>query len=373
MQSSPLLNLALLLVMVPIASGCSLLTIESPVNPLSDRDVNARLASHRFVEHFSNQVRTTADRIAAEAEDESLGLAALRWKIGAPAAIAVAAFQTSPRDALIDSWVYSAQMTAFFRDGAGHELFGPHQAAVIETSSTLEADVAQLALGFLPAMTSGSYATFVSEYTAGAPLTGLLAPRESSIRAFYASAGIDELEAIGTVGTLGQVLSDFGSRASILGERFPQETAWRTELFMREQGVDRSSLQRELALFGHRVERVAAVAEQAPVLIDDGLARLQEEIAVLIDAIGEQREAAMESLGSERAILVDAFSRERVATIEELERYVDSLVADTVAQVPKLAGVVLFGLTALVAVLFGLPFGIGVALGRLMARRPRAA
>jgi hypothetical protein len=81
----------------------------------------------------------------------------------------------------------------------------------------------------------------------------------------------------------------------------------------------------------------------------------------------------MESLGSERAILVDAFSRERVATIEELERYVDSLVADTVAQVPELAGVVLFGLTALVAVLFGLPFGIGVALGRLMARRPRAA
>jgi len=195
----------------------------------------------------------------------------------------------------------------------------------------------------------------------------------------YEFLEIAEQDAVATVGTLGQVVSDFGSRVSHFGEQLPNRTAWRTELFMRESGVDGRSLQAELAVFGARIERVAAVAEQTPELLDDALLRIDQDLAVLMEAIDVQRAAVMEGLererlglteavARERAALVEAFSAERAATLAELERWADQVIADSWSQLRGLVSIALFGVIVLLLVLFGLPFGLGVLVGRLTRR-----
>jgi len=49
--ASALHTAAVLLAILPLA-GCSLLTIKLPEDPLSREEINARLATHRFVGHF---------------------------------------------------------------------------------------------------------------------------------------------------------------------------------------------------------------------------------------------------------------------------------------------------------------------------------
>lgn len=360
---------ALLALALGSLTGCSLVSIEFPETPLAERDVNLRVATHRFVARFTEEVRGAADSIASASEDEAIVLDALRWKIGSTVSVSVAAFQTSPRDALVDTWTYAAQMKTYFSEGAGSSLFGPDQNTAVETAAGLEARIAHLAGRFLTPVDLPPCEEFVASYAAEHPLEDLMSPRASAVEAFYAFMGIDEVEAIETVGTLGQVLSDFGSRVGILGDQLGREASWRTELFLREQGVDRPSLREDLDRFGARLERVAVVAEQTPAMLDSSLVRLQEEVAVLIEAIGEQRVAAMEALAGERAIVLEALSTERAATLEDLRRAVDGWIETSLSRVQSLTGLVILGLVALVLVLFGVPFAMGVLVGRLSGRR----
>jgi hypothetical protein len=380
MRSAPFPFLAALVAIVFALTGCSLITIESVETPLSQREMNARVTTHRFVEHFIGEVRDTADRIAEGADEEEVLLDAIRWKIGATAAITVTGFQTSPRDGLVDSWAYCAQMAAFFRDGAGREMFGGQHALALTKSAELEEKMGRLARRFAPVEDASRWQEFVNAYVASTPLSGLAAPRQSSVFAFYEFMGIDEEEAIETVGALSQVVNDFSSRMGVMGDQLPQETAWRSELFLREQGVGGGSMQEQLALLSARMERMAIVAEETPALVDATLLSLQEEVATLIDAIaaergaameglGREREAAMEALAREREIVIEAFSKERVATMAEGQVYLNELVEKVFSQISGVAGIVVFGLCLLVVILFGVPFGAGVLVGRLSTRR----
>jgi hypothetical protein len=368
----------LLLAALPLI-GCSLLTIELPEDPLDQLEINARLATHRFVGHFSKTVSDAADGISAATQDEPIALNALRWKIAATAAVSTTAFQVSPRDALVDTWIYCVQMEDFLGEGAGSSLFGPLQSRASTAAAELAADVGELVAGFLPADELSRYQAFVRSYADEVPLRDLATPRESAVPALYAFLGIDPGEAVTTVGTLSQVVSDFGSRVSLLGDQVPNRTAWRSELFLRESGVDGRSLQTQLAGFNERVERLAFVAEQTPDLVDEALLRINEELATLMEALDVQRVAVMEGLererlglaavvARERAALVEAVAAERTATLEELERYSDGVIADAWSQIRDLLGIAIFGLIALLLVLFGVPFGLGMLVGRVTKR-----
>jgi hypothetical protein len=206
-----------------------------PEDPLDQLEINARLATHRFVGHFSKTVSDAADGISAATQDEPIALNALRWKIAATAAVSTTAFQVSPRDALVDTWIYCVQMEDFLGEGAGSSLFGPLQSRASTAAAELAADVGELVAGFLPADELSRYQAFVRSYADEVPLRDLATPRESAVPALYAFLGIDPGEAVTTVGTLSQVVSDFGSRVSLLGDQVPNRTAWRSELFLRDR------------------------------------------------------------------------------------------------------------------------------------------
>jgi hypothetical protein len=165
-------------------------------------------------------------------------------------------------------------------------------------------------VAFAPPGAAPGYQEFGRSYAETTPMLGLAAPRDSAVPAFYAFLGISEEDAVTTVGTLSQVVSDFGSRVSLLGEQLPNRTAWRSELFLRESGIDGQSLHAELASFNERVERMALVAEGTPDMVDAALLGLDENLALLIDAIDGQRAALIEGLRL-RAARADPIVRRR--------------------------------------------------------------
>ena len=228
---------AALLATLPLI-GCQLLTIKMPEDPLSDLEINARLATHRFAGHFSKTVSEAADEITAATQADSIALNALRWKIAGTAAVSAAALQASPRDALVDTWVYCVQMESFLDGGSGASLFGPLQSRATTAAAELVANVAELGAALAPADDLLRYQEFVRSYADEVPLRDCAAPRESAVPALYAFLGIGVGEAVTTVGTLSQVMSDFGSRVSLMSEQLPNQTAWRSDLFLRRSGID---------------------------------------------------------------------------------------------------------------------------------------
>jgi hypothetical protein len=107
-------------------------------------------------------VSDAGDAIAAAAEDESVALNTLRWKIGATRAAANSGFQVSPRDALVDTWIYCRQMESFLGDGAGGSLFGTQQDTATAAAARLVADVHKLAGAFVPADQLPRYEEFAN-------------------------------------------------------------------------------------------------------------------------------------------------------------------------------------------------------------------
>ena len=98
---------------------CSLITIQSKDEPLSTRELNARILTHEFGTFFFQMVDATADSIITQSDDALVQLNALRWKINAVSECQNANFQAAPMYALIDTWVFTAQMKEFFKIGNG--------------------------------------------------------------------------------------------------------------------------------------------------------------------------------------------------------------------------------------------------------------
>ncbi len=353
-----------------VLCGCSLVTIEFPESPLSELEVNARVATHRFADEFANRVEEAADAIAEAAPDEAVELESLRFKIGATTQVVAAAFHVSPRDALIDTWAYCGQLRLFLSEGEGSALFGDQQSVAVDVAVALEAQVGEIARAFAPPDLVPRYAEFVSGYVRDVPLENVLDARTSSVPAFYEFLGIDETEAIETVGTLGQVVSNFGSRLSTASTNLPNQAAWRSELALRRSGMDQASLRRSLQQVNARIDRLVLVAEQTPELFDGALLRLEGEVDQVLVALDEQRALALGSLSLERQALVEAVSREREATLEQVKTYADELVTDAWKQLRGILNTVVVGAVALVVVLFGVPFGLGVLVGRVTKRSP---
>ena len=131
-----------------LLNGCSLLElkIESQSVPLTTAELNTRILTREYSKHFFSEVESAADQIsAAYPKDDTLHQSyVLLWKIHAEEGLQRAAYQVSPKIALIDTWVLAAQMEQFFSpEGKGAELFDGDVA--FKASQVLNDDIKNMA------------------------------------------------------------------------------------------------------------------------------------------------------------------------------------------------------------------------------------
>ena len=387
-------KISLVLIMLLALSSCSLLEVklESGIEPLPQTQLNMRVFSRDFSHTFYSEVETSADKIillASNPESNPLTTSefvalksnSLMWKINSEQALQRAIFQASPVSAMVDTWVLTAQMNAFFSLGNGHQLFGEHQAIAIAASERLQANFEQTIKGFVKTGEFEQYKQFITQYVAEHPITDITFTRTSAFNAWLAYRNISEFEAITTFGSVPEVMSDISDRMAMIADQTPKLLTWKAELYALHSNISADELQKTLASINNTSARFQQLMAQSPEMMASLASDLRKELTPLLTQLSESTDDKLAQLSIERQALELMVKNERIALEEMITREriaaaanLDDISKHTVEVVFKelthtLKSLILYFVLFLFVIFFG-PLGLGVWLGKRMALKP---
>lgn len=363
------------------AGACSLVSLKSPEKPLSTRDLNARILAREYSADFIAAVERCADQIAVSESDPAIMRNALRWKISTTSQSQRAAQQLAPMMAVLDSWVFAAQMKAFLSpQHPGGALFGAHQGSAVAVAGEWARSAESMARQLATPTEFRQFQTFVSNYTSEHPLQDLKFVRPSVVQLWVLKAG-PHVRLVDSLGTIPEALADTSDRMRMFGETLPSQSMWRMELALQESGASSDNVRAALLRLDERLARMSAAAETAPQLVHEAVAdvrrsvldvlnRLDASSAATIQALRVERAALSATVSTERAALLSAADLQRKAISVDLANLADRIVASSGEQLRHLAREVLLLLVLLAVVVLGLPFAAGYLVGRAQRARP---
>ncbi|MEG3220566.1 chemotaxis protein [Vibrio gigantis] len=383
----------IVLVLSIVLSGCSLLEVklDSQTTPLTQQELNARLMTREFAKLFFTRVEDSADVIAQSypADDTLHQSYVLLWKIHAEQGLQQAAYQTSPMSALIDSWVFTAQMNQFYAQGNGADLFVTDDA--IETARFLDQEAEKLAKGVLSSTDFKKSKAFVAEFAASNPFKDLTFRSTPAYREWLAFLGKDESQIVQSLGTMPEAMSDASDRLSLMADQTPKLMTWKAELVAMNSsltGEDLSmtleSLRQTSASMQDFIENnpeymqtLASImsTEMQPLLndlsdkTDQKLAMLSDERVALEKMVTREREALVEMIAKERIEIAGIVTSERELFTKDLDRVSQEVVVLAIDKLMELIKGVIIYFILFILVVFFAPLGIGYWLGKRTANK----
>ena len=362
-------------------SGCSLLELklESGIEPLPQSQLNMRVFSRDFSNTFYSGVEQTADQIALNDENNILTKSnTLMWKISSEQALQRVIFQASPVAAMVDTWTFTAQMSAFFESGQGKMLFGEHQALAIDTSKQLQGNFERTIKGFVTADEFEKYQAFVMEYVVLNPLHDINFVRKSAFNDWLSFRKINEFEAVTTFGSVPEVMSDISDRMAMIAEQTPKILGWKAELYALHSNINVDDIQATLASISDTSSRFHRLMEQSPEMMQSLAKDLSRELSPLIDQLNTSADAKLLQLSAERQAielmvknermaLEDMIARERVAAAADLDEISKHTVEVVFQELTKTLKSMILYFVLFLFVIFFAPLGLGVWLGKRMS------
>jgi len=348
---------------------CSLITIESRDDPLSTRELNARISTHEYGTELFQLIDATADSIITQSDDGLIQLNALRWKINAVSECQMTIFQAAPTFALIDTWVFTAQMNDFFKDGNGHSLFGQWQQKVIATSQQLESRISEIAQSVTTQRDFNRHQKFVQDYVQSNPFESIAFSRESIKTEFQDFWGIEDSTAVKSVGTLAQVVSDLTSRTTTFTDQIPTQTSWKAEMLFRQSGLSTDEIIATMDSLAQLIDQMAFVVENGPVLLDTTMIRMRQEMLPLIRAIDKKWTETLFVFSKERLEITKVLQVERAAIMKDLDVTSQALADRAFDYLKVLIRQILIFAILIILVILGLPFIMGYLVGKYIRKK----
>ncbi|CAH6807231.1 Methyl-accepting chemotaxis protein [Vibrio chagasii] len=383
----------MVLVLSIVLSGCSLLEVklDSQTTPLTQQELNARLMTREYAKLFFTQVEDSADLIAQSypADDTLHQSYVLLWKIHAEQGLQQAAYQTSPMSALIDTWVFTAQMNQFYAEGEGADLFTVDHA--VNTARSLDQEAEKLAKGVLSSSDFKKSKAFVAEFVASNPFKDLTFRSTPAYREWLTYLGKDESQIVQSLGTMPEAMSDASDRLSLMADQTPKLMSWKAELVAMNSsltGEDLSmtleSLRQTSASMQDFIENnpeymqtLASImsAEMQPLLndlsdkTDQKLAMLSDERVALEKMVTREREALVQMIEKERIEIAGIVTSERELFTQDLDRVSQEVVVLAIDKLMELIKGVIIYFILFILVVFFAPLGIGYWLGKRTANK----
>ncbi|PML45725.1 chemotaxis protein [Vibrio tasmaniensis] len=383
----------IVLVLSIVLSGCSLLEVklDSQTTPLTQQELQARIMTREYAKMFFTRVEDSADLIAQSypADDTLHQSYVLLWKIHAEQGLQQAAYQTSPMSALIDSWVFTAQMNQFYSQGDGADLFVTDNA--VETARSLDQEAEKLAKGVLSSSDFKKSKAFVAEFAASNPFKDLTFRSTPAYREWLAYLGKDESQIVQSLGTMPEAMSDASDRLSLMADQTPKLMTWKAELVAMNSsltGEDLSmtleSLRQTSASMQDFIENnpeymqtLASImsTEMQPLLndlsdkTDQKLAMLTEERVALEKMVTREREALVAMIAKERIEIAGIVTSERELFTQDLDRVSQEVVVLAIDKLMDLIKGVIIYFILFILVVFFAPLGIGYWLGKRTANK----
>jgi hypothetical protein len=397
---NPNLLISFALGYILFVSGCTLVSVKFPGDPLPMEELNIRMLTRDFARQFAQSVEVASDQIRREASDPRVQTNALRWKINAVAEVQESAFLALPTVAMIDTWVLCVQMSFFFSEGNGQNVFDRWQSAAIDMADGLKNEIERLARSVASEDAFERYRQFVYEYARLMPIENMSFYRKSVITKWAEFEGKEEEEIMATVGSGPEVLENFVDRMAFYERTVPKRAQWFAELYMIESGmgsrIDQQmaslnsnatdlvrNTQNALVSFSRVEQRLVQLADESPELINDAINRVKDDIVPALSEINaqwlstidfleqfnRQWELTLASISDERTAMIKAFQQERLEVMRQLDELSQNALERSWRHlktlVTSLAGI----LVVCLILVIGMPFAMGFITGRATAKK----
>ena len=360
-----------------LVTGCKLVELKMPGDPMPKEDYAMRGQTREFANLLAGTIQHVSDSIARQTDDQKIRSHCVQWKIGAISAVRGAVLRSAPKMALLDAWAFCRQMTQYVEGGVGANLFGPWQPVVITNSQALERRLAETARTLLSNSEFKKMDEFLAEHVRLFPVQTLAFDRESVVARWEDLDG--KLPPIPPAGTTSEALSDVADRLQMLGQQVPEEVRWRLTL---EADELEAALARTGPLFDRldlALKTVAEAAVSSPGTVSNAVSdlrlaflpameRFEHQWEATTRTLQTERQALTATLAVERAAVLKAVDEQRAAFMKEAQTTTHDVIDQSMTHARAAVREILFYVVLLSAIVLGLPFLIGLFLGRVWGR-----
>lgn len=361
-----------------LVSSCSLLEIklDSQTTPLTTQELNIRLLSRDYSITFFKTIEEAADEIAqANLDDNTQYSYTLLWKIHSEEGLQQSVYQASPLASLIDSWVFTYQMNDYFTTGAGKNIFLEQQYIATTASQKLVKDADALAFNLLKKADYVTAQKFVAQFSQQHPFENLAFNRTPAFKDWLTFNGIDESEAVATLGTMPEALSDLSDRLSLMSNQTPKLLAWKAELVARNSRVNGEQLSQTLSNINNTSLKFQEFIDNNPEYMRLLASEMGKELQPLLNDFDKKAGEKLAVITQERIALEIMVERERIAIGQmvtkeranittDLDGIAQNVVKKAIEQLTVMLSDILIYLILFVLVIFFAPFGLGFIVGR---------
>ncbi|MDB2386985.1 chemotaxis protein, partial [Shewanella sp.] len=306
-------QVGLFMVISMLIASCSLLELKlESGEPLPKEQLNMRVFSRDFSRLFYSQVESAAETIEHNSESILITSNALMWKINAEQNLQYTVFQTSPTAAMLDTWVFMAQMAQFFSTGAGNTAFGDQQQVAVNVSVHLLQQLERTIEKF-GARDFAQNQAFIQQYVAKHPIRSLSFSRQSAYSDWLEYNKVNELDLITTFGSVPEVMSDISDKMAMIAEQTPKILGWKIELYALHSNINADKVQATLISISDTSAKFQQLMAQSPEMIAALAGDLRHELSPLLQQLNRTTDGALEQLSLERQALQLMVTAEREA------------------------------------------------------------
>ena len=224
---------------------------------------------------------------------------------------------------------------------------------------------------YMPKERQTQYGSFIVDYVATHPIVDLTFAREPSTPAFLDYLDVPDSARVQAVGTLPQVVHNYGSQMSIWSDQWPRQARWRTELLVMERDLDQVDLRRHIDSLTAYADRIATIMESSPQLAREITDELVAGLDPFLLAAERERIAIMQGFDEQRIALTATIQQEREIILASVDVTAVRVADVAMTRVREGLTAYLFWLSIIMAIVLGLPFAFGYITGRAVGRNRR--
>ncbi len=219
-----------------------------------------------------------------------------------------------PVAALLDTWAFIFQMTAYMERPAGKQRMGKSYPVVVETLRNMDAEMERLILMAAPTANVADLRQRVRTWAEAHPIQASLTGRQSVDPDVIRKVGQSDLGIKTSIKTLAEGLGDFTARLDSYNVYLPKQARWQAELLLTDFTND-PKISNALS----NIAELSDSAKEATSSIDRMPDLVNQTRDVMTANMASQRLSAQAFLEGERLKTLYALQQERIATMAAMD------------------------------------------------------
>jgi hypothetical protein len=263
---------------------------------------------------YSAEIETAADKVISESNSSAAQRQALEWKAEAIPEMQTALLNPDPVAAVLDTWAFIFQMTAYMERPASKQRMGKSYPVVVATLRNMEAEMEQLILMAAPTANVADLRQRVGAWAEAHPIQAGLNGRQSVDPDVIRKVGQSDLGIKTSIKTLAEGLGDLSARLDSYNVYLPKQARWQAELLLTDFTHDPqiSSTLSNIALISDSAKEATSSIDRMPDLVN-------QTREVLTANIASQRLSAQAFIEEERLKTLFALQQERITTMAAMD------------------------------------------------------